>query len=699
MKQSKRWQGLILLVCLLASFALWGGVSAAAESEKCEHFFGDTYAWVTETDATCTSKGEKRLYCLTCSVYYLTEEISIDPNAHEWGRSEITKAATCATMGETTYYCAKDPSHMTTKTDVLIDPNALIWEWTVTKPATCMEAGEKKEVCARDPAHTRGTVPIAADPNAHVWGEWKTTKRESCEANGSKTRACTLNGSHTETQVIAALGHIWKAWSTESSATCTTDGKKIRYCTHNAKHKDERAIPATGHEWGAWKVTQNPTVNAEGIEKRVCAWDSKHTESRKIEKLPGIKLSDKTTVDLDGLMKWDEKIYPKNPVIRVNGKKLSDLSRKEKQEINENLRIMQFLTALYQNPWSSPHVMYEGDIRIEVDPSRLLALVNEASKLQKNEEARQEYVIYQTLPPTPTPKPTPTPMPTPKPFEVTIVFKKEEEKVRFAEDNRNNDKIVTVTHKPTPTPKPSKKCLTPDTLIALADGSEKRVDELTKTDRLRVWDFEEGCLSEAAMTFYHSVQEEAPVLRVSFSDGTSVGVVGEHVFFDLTERAFVSIVEAAQEEQLKGHRFAKLENGQITEVTLTGIREDGTTDSYYSPVTEVHFNCFANGMLNISGFMQGFYNVFDLEEDALKYDAENKTADLAASGEATWEYFSELFPRELFERNRVGWLSVSVDKGLISAGELYELFDFCIPHFVGAGAPEVTPSPAPTPNP
>ena len=225
-------------------------------------------------------------------------------------------------------------------------------------------------------------------------------------------------------------------------------------------------------------------------------------------------------------------------------------------------------------------------------------------------------------------------------------------------------------------------CVTPDTLFTLADGTEKRVDELQDDDRLMIWDFDRGCLSEAGITFFHRVKEEAPVLRVSFSDGTDVGVVMEHAFFDLTDRRFVAIRSANQALELLGHRFAKLSGGKLTEVTLTGIVEDSTTDSYYSPVTEAHFNCFANGMLNISGFMAGLYNVFDLEENELKYDAAKKAAEIRAVGEIPYEVFAPVASRELYERNNAGWFSVSIAKGLTTAPALVRLFGLCRPFFV-----------------
>ncbi|MBR3316271.1 MAG: hypothetical protein IKG21_00430 [Atopobiaceae bacterium] len=232
---------------------------------------------------------------------------------------------------------------------------------------------------------------------------------------------------------------------------------------------------------------------------------------------------------------------------------------------------------------------------------------------------------------------------------------------------------------------PSGSCLTPDTHILLADGSAKRVDELLDDDELLVWDFDAGDVSSAPITFFHRVLGEAPVLRVTFSDGTSVGIVEEHVFFDLTAREFVAINSTDQEAALAGHGFAKLANGRIEEVRLESIRMDGTTNSYYSPVSEAHFNCFAEGMLSMSGFLKGFYNVFDLEENELRYDAAKKAADIAAVGEIPYAVFAGCGSRVLFERNNFGWFSVSLAKGLTTLPEALLLLDFFRPFFVGEG--------------
>jgi hypothetical protein len=104
-----------------------------------------------------------------------------------------------------------------------------------------------------------------------------------------------------------------------------------------------------------------------------------------------------------------------------------------------------------------------------------------------------------------------------------------------------------------------------------------------------------------------------------------------------------------------------------------------------SPVSEAHFNCFAEGMLSISGFLKGFYNVFDLEEGALRYDAAKKAAAIAEVGEVPYEALASCGSRELFDRNDFGWFGVSLAKGLTTLSEVVSLLRFFSPFFVGEG--------------
>ena len=77
----------------------------------------------------------------------------------------------------------------------------------------------------------------------------------------------------------------------------------------------------------------------------------------------------------------------------------------------------------------------------------------------------------------------------------------------------------------------SSPCVTPDTLVTLADGTQKRIDEVTSTDILKVWNFYEGTYDyvPSAIIFDHGYDNNT-VIKLTFSDGTVVKVVNLHQF-------------------------------------------------------------------------------------------------------------------------------------------------------------------------
>lgn len=135
-------------------------------------------AWVIDKAATCLAKGSKHKDCTVCGAR-VTEEIPIDPTAHN-------------------YYRAK----------------------TAQEP-TCTEEGWKNQTC-KICGHVKGKVEMIP-ALGHTAGEYKIIKEATCEAKGEKVLTCSVcgvdigkadeNGEYAEIPVIEeipALGHAWK---------------------------------------------------------------------------------------------------------------------------------------------------------------------------------------------------------------------------------------------------------------------------------------------------------------------------------------------------------------------------------------------------------------------------------------------------------------------------------------------------------
>ena len=129
---------------------------------------------LVDPQPTCTEKGTKTF---TCSICGNTRTEDVDPLDHDWDEGEVTTAATCTEKGVKTFHCKREGCTETKTEEIDIDPNAHQWgeatyTWsednksctaervcalngehketetveaaeTVTKPATCTEEGTK----------------------------------------------------------------------------------------------------------------------------------------------------------------------------------------------------------------------------------------------------------------------------------------------------------------------------------------------------------------------------------------------------------------------------------------------------------------------------------------------------------------------------------------------------------------------------
>nr|MCR4672705.1 leucine-rich repeat protein [Lachnospiraceae bacterium] len=306
----------------------------------------EDHTWDTEktvdTEATCTSDGQKSLHCSVCGAIKAGSEEVIPALGHDYQFSkfvwegytatalyvcandsehtvsydaEITSAvtaeATCDTAGVRTYTATYD-GHTDTKTEEIaaLGHDYKLTEWTWSEDHSSATA---TFTCANDASHVQTvTATVSSETTA-----------ATCEAAGKTvyTATVTFEGeTYTDTKEveIEALGHDYKlsgwTWADEYSsaeatftcandaghvqtvtatvssvttpATCGAAGKTVYTATvtfEGEAYTDtkEVVIPATGHDWGEVTYTwsdDNSTVTA----TRTCANDSSHVETETV---------------------------------------------------------------------------------------------------------------------------------------------------------------------------------------------------------------------------------------------------------------------------------------------------------------------------------------------------------------------------------------------------------------------------------
>lgn len=225
-------------------------------------------------------------------------------------------------------------------------------------------------------------------------------------------------------------------------------------------------------------------------------------------------------------------------------------------------------------------------------------------------------------------------------------------------------------------------CITGDTLVTLADGTQVRVDQLTGDEMLLVWNLETGRYDFAPIVFVdQDAETEVEIITLTFSDGSEVKVIYEHGFFDYDLGKYVYL-DAENAESYIGHRF--LTQGDISgntwnTATLTGVTKETKVAAAYSPVTFSHLCYYVDGVLSMPGGIEGLFNIFDVDTDTMSYDTEKKAQDIEKYGLYTFEDFAGLIPEEAYYAFNGAYLKVAIGKGLLTWEDIARLAERYVP--------------------
>lgn len=219
-------------------------------------------------------------------------------------------------------------------------------------------------------------------------------------------------------------------------------------------------------------------------------------------------------------------------------------------------------------------------------------------------------------------------------------------------------------------------CVTPDTLITLADGTQVRVDSLTGDELLLVWNLETGKLDFAPIMFVDSeAMAECQVIYLYFSDGTVVKVIYEHGFWDYDLNRYVYLDENAYD--YIGHTFAKQNGDELAKVQLVDVEIRTEMATAWSPVTVGHLCYFVNGMLSMPGGVGGLFNIFEVDAETMTYDFEALERDIAEYGLFTYEELNAICPltEDMFYAAGGAYLKISIAKGNLTMEELADMIN------------------------
>jgi hypothetical protein len=142
-------------------------------------------------------------------------------------------------------------------------------------------------------------------------------------------------------------------------------------------------------------------------------------------------------------------------------------------------------------------------------------------------------------------------------------------------------------------------------MITMANGSHKKIEDITHGELVRVWNFDLGEFTEAQPLWIKVAEETTEHGVYTFSDGTQLRTVGHHVF-NKQAGAFTKLKLA--ETPVGTTTF----NEQGEEVTLVSKQRVVEPTRYYNVWTQYHLNLFADGILTSNRF-NNIYPIVDMK--------------------------------------------------------------------------------------
>lgn len=138
-------------------------------------------------------------------------------------------------------------------------------------------------------------------------------------------------------------------------------------------------------------------------------------------------------------------------------------------------------------------------------------------------------------------------------------------------------------------------CLVEGTLVTLADGSKKKIEDIGYDDLLLVWDYERGTYTYEYPIWIEQEMSIDNYIKITFSDGEILNVAVNHGLYNADLNLFVTVNDS---DNFKiGTKIAKIKNNQIDYVYVTNIENVEKNVKYYHVVSTRYYNIIANDIL------------------------------------------------------------------------------------------------------
>lgn len=219
----------------------------------------------------------------------------------------------------------------------------------------------------------------------------------------------------------------------------------------------------------------------------------------------------------------------------------------------------------------------------------------------------------------------------------------------------------------------------PSSLIMLPDGLYKQAGLLKPGDIVMSFNHETGRLEPTELIINDDIDEPEQtydVIHLIFDNGNETDIVYEHGFFDLTLNKYVYL-HTYDACNFIGHEFVffKNSNGQFERIKLIQVIINKMVTRVCSPVTANNLNIISDNMLSMPGGITGLFNIFEYENESLKYNIKKKNEDIKKYGLLDYSLFDKYLSKELYDKLPCKYMAISIGKGFISWNTIQSYID------------------------
>jgi hypothetical protein len=149
-------------------------------------------------------------------------------------------------------------------------------------------------------------------------------------------------------------------------------------------------------------------------------------------------------------------------------------------------------------------------------------------------------------------------------------------------------------------------CLAKGTLITLANGKKKAIEDIVYSDTIVVWDFDLGTFSEAQPLWIKKAETTNQYNLLKFNDGTTLKTINQHRIFNKEKGMFTYPMT---DDTPIGTTSFNDSGNEVILISKTIVIEEVI---YYNVITNHHMNLFADGILTSCRY-NNIYPIADMK--------------------------------------------------------------------------------------